>query len=104
MKTIAFDQLCRKTMTPASRRRAKSEANVILRKMMLKELREALGLSQRELARALKTTQPGVSKMENQSDMQIATLHRIVGALGGEIEIIARFPNVNVQIVLPPAA
>ena len=104
MKTVSFDELCRKTMTPASIRRAKAKGEVILRDMMLRELREALGVSQRELARALKLSQPGVWKIEKQSDMQIATLRKVVRALGGELEIIARFPKANVRIVLPPAA
>ena len=45
-----------------------------------------------------------LSKIERQSDMQIATLRKVVHALGGQIEIIARFPNANVRIVLPNAA
>ena len=42
--------------------------------------------------------QPSLSKLEKQSDMQISTLRRIVNALGGELEVIARFPNGTVKI------
>src|SRR5437016_4947591 len=103
-KTMTFDELCRRTMKPRSIRRAKSRARGILRDMMLKELREALGLSQRDLSRKLKLSQPSVWKLERQADMQVATLRRVVRALGGDIEIIARFPAADVRIVLPSAA
>jgi hypothetical protein len=33
-----------------------------------------------------------------QSDMQISTLRRIVNALGGELEVVARFPEGTVKI------
>jgi transcriptional regulator with XRE-family HTH domain len=66
--------------------------------LLLSEIRKLAGKSQREVAEALNIKQPSLSKLENQSDMQISTLRRIVGALGGELEIIARFPNGAVKI------
>jgi hypothetical protein len=36
--------------------------------------------------------------LEKQSDMQISTLQRIVRALGGELEMIARFPRRSVKL------
>jgi hypothetical protein len=39
-----------------------------------------------------------LSKLEKQSDMQISTLSKIVKALGGELEVRARFPKVVVNI------
>ena len=103
-KPISFDELCRRTMKPASIGRAKANAQIILRDMMLKELREALGVTQRQLSQTLRLSQPSLSKIERQADMQIATLRKVVRALGGEIEIIARFPKADVRIMLPPAA
>jgi hypothetical protein len=42
--------------------------------------------------------QPSLSKLEGQSDMQISTLQRIVAALGGTLDVIARFPKGTIRI------
>jgi hypothetical protein len=42
--------------------------------------------------------QPSLSKLEKQSDMQISTLRKIVKALGGELEVLARFPKGTVKL------
>ena len=44
---------------------------------------------------------PNLSRMERQSDMQVATLRKIVSAVGGKLEIIARFKDTAVKIILP---
>ena len=66
--------------------------------MLLSEIRELAGKSQREVADVLGIRQPSLSKLEKQSDMQISTLRRIVNALGGELEVVARFPDGTVKI------
>jgi hypothetical protein len=50
------------------------------------------------VAESLGIKQPSLSKLEGQSDMQISTLRRIVAALGGELDVIARFPKGAVKI------
>ena len=42
--------------------------------------------------------QPSLSKLEKQTDMQISTLGKIVTALGGELEVLARFPKGTIKI------
>ena len=37
-------------------------------------------------------------KARGQSDMQISTLQKIIAALGGEVEIIARFPKSQIRL------
>ena len=39
-----------------------------------------------------------VSKMERRSDMYISTLSKIIEAMGGELQIVAKMPNGNVKI------
>ena len=39
-----------------------------------------------------------VSRLERRSDMLISTLRRFVGAMGGELEIRARFPDGEVVV------
>lgn len=74
------------------------------RQMLLRELRQALKVPQGRVAKAAGIKQSNLSRLERQSDMQIATLRKIVGALGGKLEVIARFKDADVRIVLPPAA
>ena len=37
--------------------------------------------------------QPSLSKIEKQGDMQLSALQRLIAALGGKLEILARLPN-----------
>src|SRR5438105_8580710 len=74
------------------------------REMLLRELRETLKVPQSRVARAAGIKQSNLSRLEKQRDMQIATLRKIVSALGGKLEIIARFKETDVRIMLPPAA
>jgi predicted transcriptional regulator len=54
--------------------------------------------SQQELARRLKVGQPAVAKLERRADMYVSNLRRYVAALGGSLEITARFPEGVVNI------
>ena len=100
MKTIPLDALLAKHMTGPSITRAKRRASEIMEQMELAEIRKALNISQRGLARTMKIAQPTLAKIEKQPDMQIATLRKVVRALGGEIDIIARFPKTSVRVRL----
>src|SRR5438552_2890284 len=94
----SFDELADRYMTSEQRVRAAKRTKELLAEMLLSELRKLAGKSQSELARMLGVKQPGLSKMEQQDDMQISTLKKIVEALGGEVHIIARFPKADVEI------
>ena len=98
MKTTPLNTLLAKHMTGQSITRAKQRAREILEQMELAEIRKALNISQRGLARTMKIAQPTLAKIEKQPDMQIATLRKVVRALGGDVDIIARFPKTSVLI------
>jgi transcriptional regulator with XRE-family HTH domain len=70
----------------------------LLAAMPLHELRRARQLSQEQLAEELGATQPEISKIEHRTDMYVSTLRRFVEAMGGQLEIIARFPDGTIQI------
>jgi DNA-binding XRE family transcriptional regulator len=59
----------------------------------LKQLRERWGISQQELAKILNVSQPAVSKLEDRPDVMISTLRQYVESLGGNLEILATFPD-----------
>lgn len=57
------------------------------------ELRRARQLTQVALAEALGTSQGEVSRIERQTDLYLSTLSRYVEAMGGELELVARFDD-----------
>jgi len=91
-------QTLREKMTPAQRERAEARVKELQTEMMLAELRKFAGLTQQDLADGLGVSQPCLSKMENQTDMQIGTLDRIVESLGGRLELIAHMPTGDVVL------
>lgn len=66
---------------------------LIAEEMSLQELRKAIGKTQTVIAKRLKVGQEAVSKLETRSDMYISTLRGVLKAMGGELELIARFPD-----------
>lgn len=66
--------------------------------MDLTQLREARALSQAALGEILHVEQPAVAKLEKRADMYVSTLRRFIEAMGGELEIVARFPDHDVRI------
>jgi len=66
---------------------------LIAEEMTLRELRRARAQSQAEVGKKLKVKQAEVSKIERRTDMYLSTLRSYIEAMGGELEIIARFPD-----------
>lgn len=42
--------------------------------------------------------QPSWAKLEGQSDMLISTLHKVMHAMGGQLELTVRFPQGRVRL------
>ena len=59
----------------------------------LKDLRQAVKRTQEELASSLGVGQDTISRLEQRSDMLISTLKRYVQAMGGQLDLVARFPD-----------
>jgi DNA-binding transcriptional regulator YiaG len=88
----------RAKMSPAAREAAAAEAMRLTEEMELAQLRQAMKLSQAELAETLHIGQGSVAKIEKRTDMYVSTLRRFIEAMGGELEIVARFPDHVVKI------
>ena len=91
-------QELRDRMSPENRAQAEMRARDMMAEMFLAEIRKQAGLTQVDLANALGIKQPSLSRLEGQDDMQISTLRRIVEALGGELELVARLPGGTVRL------
>lgn len=85
-------------MTPKARAKVKRKTEEMLAEMPLHELRQARGLSQRTLAEVLQVQQPSIAKLEKRTDMYLSTLRNHIEAMGGELEVVARFPDGAVKI------
>ena len=60
---------------------------------LLRDLRVAHTVTQQQLADLMEVRQASISKFERQDDILVSTLRRYVEALGGQLEIRARFPD-----------
>jgi transcriptional regulator with XRE-family HTH domain len=87
-----------KGFTPRRRARVATKVKALKSDMALAELRQARERSQEDLARELKVGQPAVAKLERRTDMYVSNLRRYIEALGGSLEITARFPEASVTI------
>ena len=68
-------------------------AELIAEEMTLRELRKARKLTQVRLAGRLGITQDGVSRLEKRSDLLLSTLRETVEAMGGNLSLVAQFPD-----------
>lgn len=59
----------------------------------LQELRKSRDLTQEKLAALLGINQENVSRLERRNDLLLSTLRDYVEAMGGDLEIVARFPD-----------
>ena len=85
-------------MSPEAKAKAEAEAQRLGEEMDLAEVRRALKLSQEEIGQILQIKQGSVAKIEKRADMYVSTLRRFIEAMGGELEIVARFPDHAVKI------
>jgi transcriptional regulator with XRE-family HTH domain len=85
-------------LPPERLERIEARAQAMLLKMALQDLRQKRHLTQQQLAERLNLQQAAVSKMENQSDMHIRTLQRMIAAMGGTLKLVAEFPDEEVII------
>lgn len=97
MKTTKWKEI-KATASPDVRAAAAKRTMEMLAAIPLSELRRARELSQVTLAELLDASQSEVSKIEHRTDLYVSTLRRYVEAMGGELDIVARFPDGSVRI------
>ncbi|WP_151639001.1 XRE family transcriptional regulator [Noviherbaspirillum aerium] len=88
----------RAKLSPQAQQRVQDKFEQLREEMPLHELRRARGLSQKALAEVLHVEQPAIAKIEKRADMYISTLRSHIEAMGGELEIVAKFPDGAVRI------
>ena len=88
----------RAKMNPEAQKRAAAMAQTLVAEMPLNALRQARCLSQKMLAELLQVQQPSIAKIEKRTDMYLSTLRSHIEAMGGELDVVARFPDGTVKI------
>src|ERR1700693_4087872 len=92
MTTNVDDKI--KKLSAARRKKVEaSAAELIAEEMTLRELRHARKLTQVKMAKTLGITQDSVSRLEKRSDLLLSTLRKTVEAMGGNLSLVAEFPD-----------
>src|SRR4051812_28243566 len=99
MATKKWSEIRAQKFTPEELRRIDRKVESELLEMDLRTLREAVGLTQGEVAQRVEITQSQLSKMERREDHRISTLRRYVQALGGSLEICAVINGQRIKLV-----
>ena len=83
-----------KELSPAQRKKVEARAaELIAEEMTLCELRLARKLTQVKMAKTLGVTQDSISRLEKRSDLLLSTLRKTVEAMGGNLSLVAEFPD-----------
>jgi DNA-binding transcriptional regulator YiaG len=88
----AFEQL-RAGLSADSQRKAAALTDAMEQELSLAELRRARAMTQEQLASDLHVGQASIAKLERRTDVHLSTLRRFVEAMGGELDIVVRFPD-----------
>ena len=93
----SFSTLKNKMSSPA-KKAIEEKTSQLLKEVLLYEIREQLHITQEDMAVKLKTKQANVSRTERRRDIKISTLKRYIEAMGGELDIVAKFPSNEVHL------
>jgi DNA-binding XRE family transcriptional regulator len=81
-------------LSPERRKRVEARAAALIaEEKSLRDLRQALQLTQQSMAKRLGVRQHSISRLEQRSDMLLSTLRDYIGKMGGELVITAQFPD-----------
>ena len=95
----------RKELGSARREKIKARAaQLIAEEMTLRELRHARKITQVQVAKTLRISQDGVSRLEKRSDLLLSTLRKTVEAMGGRLSLVAEFPDRKPVVISNMAA
>ena len=88
----------RAKMSPQAQAVSAARAEAMLLELELQALRKSRHVTQVDLAKAMQVEQAAVSKLEHRDDMYVSTLRSYVQALGGELKLVASFPDGDIAL------
>ena len=91
----------RDELSPEIQVRAAARTEALQVEVELAKLRRARGLTQTQVARSLEIEQGAVSRLERRDDLFLSTLSDYIQALGGELRLVASFPDGDIPLSRP---
>lgn len=85
-------------MGAEAQKAVKERKQQLITQALLHEIREHLGITQEEMAERLGMKQANVSRTQRRRDLKLSTLKRHVEAMGGELDIVAKFPANEIHL------
>lgn len=79
---------------------AEIDTHVERKRATLAQVRQAIGLTQNQLAEELGIAQGDVSKMEHRENLRLTTLARFIEATGGHLRIVAVYDETEVDLAI----
>ena len=98
MTVHKWDDLKRERVSEQRLAEIEAQVEQEILEMNLAAVRELVGRSQTEVAEAMGSSQSEVSRSERREDHLVSTLREYVRALGGELELTARFGDKSVRL------
>jgi len=98
MKIHRFKDLAERKLGARKVEQIKREVEHEILELDLKAVRELLGKTQAEVAAVAEISQAELSRAERREDHLLSKLRRYVEALGGELEVVARFGDKTVRL------
>ena len=98
MKIHRWEDIKRRKLSPEKVEQIRQEVEEEILEMNLHAVRELAGKTQADVAQATGMSQSEVSRAEHRDDHLLSTLRRYVEALGGELEVTARFGDKSVKL------
>lgn len=92
-----FNELT-KDFLPERRQRIDDMKKELIAEMPWHQLRRAKTLTQRDVAKMLKVNQSAVSELEQLTDTYVSSLRSYIEAAGGQLKIVAEFPQGEIAI------
>ena len=90
---IPLEKMLQK-LSPGERAEVEALAKTLVEEeLTLRDLRRAQHLTQVQLAEVLGIEQDNVSRLERRADMLLSTMSSYVKAMGGNLKLIAEFPD-----------
>lgn len=103
MSTRSFTELAEGLYerSPESRARVAEKVARLTEELGLADLRSRMEQTQADVAKAIGTSQSGVSRLERQQDLLVSTLRDYIAATGGQLRLVAEYPDYDLEIRLP---
>mgnify|MGYP002622062927 CR=1 FL=1 len=97
MPNVSWDEL-EAEFSPETRKEIRERAREIGMILSLMDLLHERELTQAEIAERLQRAQSNISRILRRADVRVSTLRSVIEAMGGELELVARFPDATYAI------